>query len=184
MVVHSPSNGYELERALEERFGFAQYTNGTARQAVKRLMEDGLVRRRSPSVAVAGAGRRQPAVFEATDAGLEHFLEWKLSPCTSPPVREELLAKLASCGPADLGRLMESVEQEIKVCLSKVQAASEAFRTRDEKRPEDHWQRFLQAGLRAGTDAWWSGRLGWLQELQAYLQEHWCDLEGPNEGGR
>ena len=44
LLVEEPANCYQLDRRLAKRFGSAGYTNGTARQAIKRLIDEKLVR--------------------------------------------------------------------------------------------------------------------------------------------
>jgi DNA-binding PadR family transcriptional regulator len=74
LLAEEPSCCYQLDRRLAECFGSAGYTDGTARQTVKRLRRADLVR---PVDAEADApppgASRAGAVYEPTSAGIEHF---------------------------------------------------------------------------------------------------------------
>jgi DNA-binding PadR family transcriptional regulator len=111
LLTEEPSNCYQLDRRLAERFGSAAYTHGTARQAIKRLVDEGLVCVGSANrrVAAGGGVRARTTTYEATPTGVKHFHEWMWASVSTPPVREELHAKIALCRPIDLPRMIEVV---------------------------------------------------------------------------
>lgn len=101
LLAEEPSCAYQLDRRLSERFGSAGYTNGMANKTVKRLHRDGLARPVGPEVRAAadGMSRAASVVYEATPAGIDHFRRWMWASVSTPPVREELHAKIALCRP-------------------------------------------------------------------------------------
>jgi DNA-binding PadR family transcriptional regulator len=95
---------------LAERFGSACYAQGTARQAIKRLVDEGLARAVGERRMASGGAR--VTIYEATPAGVEHFQQWMWTSVSTPPVREELHAKIAPCRPADLPRMVAVSSRE------------------------------------------------------------------------
>src|SRR5258705_4799951 len=77
LLVEEPSNCYQLDRRLAQRFGSADYTHGTARQAIKRLVDEGLVCVANGDRHVASVGRirARTTSYEAPPAGLERVHE-------------------------------------------------------------------------------------------------------------
>lgn len=106
LLIERPANSYQLEKRLAGRFGSTQFGHGTAYHAVKRLSKQGLIRAvdgdQSTVPPDASAERQSATAYEPTVAGGEHFERWLRASTRTPPVREELLAKIAFCGPADL----------------------------------------------------------------------------------
>ena len=114
LVIERPGNSYQLERRLEGRFGSAQFGHATAYHALKRLTKQGLIRPvgdgdEAAALARAEAGDLPATAYEATPAGITHFRRWLRASTATPPVREELQAKIAFCGPEDLPRMIEIV---------------------------------------------------------------------------
>src|ERR1700683_1360992 len=74
LLAEEPANCYQLDRRLAKRFGSAGYTNGTARQAIMRLIDEKLVRVVDDGQRVAPASRlgARATVYEATPRGIEH----------------------------------------------------------------------------------------------------------------
>src|SRR4030088_1286884 len=99
LLIERPGNSYQVERRLEGRFGSAQFAHGTAYHALKRLARQGLIRpvaSREPRAAGDVTPRALSAVaYEATNDGVAHFEDWLRASISTPPVREELHAKIA-----------------------------------------------------------------------------------------
>jgi DNA-binding PadR family transcriptional regulator len=179
LLIEQPANSYQLERRLEIRFGSADFAHGTAYQAVKRLWSQGLIR----PVGAAGqlpsppsgarslpAGSLPAIAYEATPQGVEHFRRWLRASTSMPPVREELLAKIAFCGPADLPRMIEIVRDAEIACTSELKELNERMRSQRGLAGDDPWRRLMSLIVTAGDAAWWDARIKWLQELRRYLQ--------------
>lgn len=175
LVIERPANSYQLQQRLEERFGSAQFAQGTANQAVKRLSKRGLLRvvdrDRHP---VANVGGERSTTYEATREGCEYFESWLRASSTMPPVREELLAKVAFCGPADLPRMIEIVRQAEGACMTQLENLNARAR-RERQLPradadEDEWRSMMRMIVSDGDYAWWDARIKWLQQLREYLQ--------------
>jgi len=178
LVIESPGNSYQLERRLEGRFGSAQFGHATAYHALKRLSKQGLIRSVSdtspsaPSVANASAEARDlPATaYEATPAGIAHFRRWLRASTATPPVREELQAKIAFCGPEDLPRMIEIVREAELACAAQLEDLNERMRRQRRLEGDDAWRRLMGIIVTAGDVAWWDARIKWLQALRQYLQ--------------
>ena len=168
LLIEAPANSYQLERRLEGRFGSAQFAHGTAYQAVKRLSKQGLIRAVAENPQSAGC---LPATaYEPTEQGAEYFQRWLLASTSMPPVREELLAKIAFCGPADLPRMIEIVRDAERACVAQLENLNERVRREWRSAGEDQWQQLMGVLVTSGDAAWWDARIKWLQDLREYLQ--------------
>jgi DNA-binding PadR family transcriptional regulator len=174
LLIERPANSYQLERRLEERFGSAQFSHGTAYHAVKRLSKRGLIRAvdgdASALLARAEVGCQPATAYEATAEGIEHFERWLRASTSMPPVREELHAKIAFCGPADLPRMIEIVREAELACAAQLEDLNERMRRERRLHDDDAWRRLMGVIVTAGDAAWWDARIKWLQELRQYLQ--------------
>ena len=183
LVVERPGNSYQLERRLEGRFGSAQFAHGTAYHALRRLSKQGLIRAvEGDESARAEAGCLPATAYEATTKGIEHFEHWLRASTSTPPVREELLAKIAFCGPADLPRMIEIVREAELACAAQLEDLNERMRRERRLLGDDAWRRLMGVIVTAGDAAWWDARIKWLQALRQYLQregQHYHAGHGP-----
>jgi DNA-binding PadR family transcriptional regulator len=180
LVIEQPGNSYQLEQRLEARFGSAQFSHATAYHALKRLAKQGLIREMetasSPTQSAAGAdvdadAAEQPAKsYEATPAGIVHFRRWLRAATATPPVREELQAKIAFCGPEDVPRMIEIVREAELACAVQLEDLNERMRRQRLLDRDDAWRRLTGMIITAGDVAWWDARIKWLQLLRQYLQ--------------
>lgn len=176
LLIEQPDSCYHLDKRIAQRLGSAQFSRGAASRAVERLVERKLVR---PADAEEQAGLRvvdgrKKTVYEATPAGVEHFEHWLRASTQTPPVREELHAKISLWGSKDLPRLIEIVREAELACMQQLQDLSRRTRAEREGRAEpDGWERSLQLIVTAGEATWWDARVKWLQDVRAYLErEH------------
>jgi DNA-binding PadR family transcriptional regulator len=174
LLVEEPANCYQLDRRLTKRFGSAGYTNGMARQAMGRLIEEELVRVVDCEhlVSVGGTGARA-TVYEATPSGIEHFKRWMWAAISTPPVREELHAKVALCRPEDLPRMIVVVRKAESVCTGKLQGLNSRVRSRRCVLNEDDFRARMDLVVSSGDQAWWESRIKWLQKVRVYLEVEW-----------
>jgi DNA-binding PadR family transcriptional regulator len=174
LLVEQPGNTYQLERRLQRRFGSSDFAHGTAYHAVRRLTEQGLIRPRDvdlPSLLEAQAKPAPTAIdYEATQSGVEHFQSWLRASTTTPPVREELLAKVAFCTQADLPRMVEIVRDAELACTARLNELNQRMREERLRAGDDAWRRLMTLIVTAGDVAWWDARIKWLQDLRSYLQ--------------
>jgi DNA-binding PadR family transcriptional regulator len=177
LVVEQPSNCYQLDRRLAERFGAAGYSEGTARHAAGRLCQQGYVRAAGGADlrrAAGGGIRGRTTVYEATQTGIDHFTEWMWASVSTPPVREELHAKIALCRPGDLPRMVEVVREAEAVCTGTLEGLNWRLRShRRDQDPEDFRVRMSYV-VSTGDQAWWESRIKWLQKVRTYLEGE-CD---------
>ncbi len=172
LLTEEPANCYQLDRRLAERFGSAGYTQGTARQAIKRLVDDGLAHARGgASRAASGDGlRARVTVYEPTPAGIERFEEWMWAAVFTPPVREELHAKIALCQPPDLPRMVCIVREAESVCAGKLQSLNLRVRSHRQELDEEDFRARMDLVVSTGDQAWWDSRIKWLQRVRIYLE--------------
>src|SRR4029077_5825901 len=113
LLTEHPATSYPLDKRIAERLNSAQFSRGAASRAVERLLERKLVRPADvedrPELRVVDG--RKKTVYEATPAGVEHFERWLRASTRTPPVREELHAKIALWGSGELPRLIEIVRE-------------------------------------------------------------------------
>jgi DNA-binding PadR family transcriptional regulator len=175
LLVEEPANCYQLDRRLAKRFGSASYTSGTARQAIKRLIDEKLVRVIDGEQRMVSAGRLSaPAtVYEATSRGLDHFERWMWAVISAPPVREELHAKVALCRPDDLQRMIVVVRKAESVCTGKLQGLNSRVRSRRCALDENDFRARMDLVVSTGDQAWWESRIKWLQKVRVYLEDEW-----------
>jgi DNA-binding PadR family transcriptional regulator len=171
LVIEQPGNSYQLEQRLEGRFGSAQFGHATAYHAMRRLARQGLIRAVDGTEAgTAEAGGSPATAYEATAAGIEHFEHWLLASTSTPPVREELHAKVAFCRPADLPRMIEIVREAELACAARLEDLNEGMRRQRRLLGDDAWKRLRSIIVTAGDVAWWDARIKWLQALRQCLQ--------------
>ncbi len=178
LVIELPGNSYQLERRLEGRFGSAQFGHATAYHALKRLTKQGLIRPvedpSPPAGSSAGAGTGTAELpgttYEVTPEGVAYFRHWLRASSATPPVREELQAKIAFCGPEDLPRMIEIVREAELACAAQLEDLNERMRRQRRLEGDDPWRRLMGMIVTAGDVAWWDSRIKWLQALRQYLQ--------------
>jgi DNA-binding PadR family transcriptional regulator len=181
LVIELPGNSYQLERRLEGRFGSAQFGHATAYHALKRLTKQGLIRPIEDPRPTAGfsasaetdleeTSELQGTTYEATPEGVAYFRQWLRASSATPPVREELQAKIAFCGPDDLPRMVEIVREAELACAVQLEDLNERMRRQRRLEGDDPWRRLMGMIVTAGDVAWWDSRIKWLQALRQYLQ--------------
>jgi DNA-binding PadR family transcriptional regulator len=186
LVVEQPSNCYQLDRRLAERFGSAGYSDGTARHAMGRLLKRGYVRAAGAADARVGAGRglrSRTVVYEATKTGIDHFTEWMWASVSTPPVREELHAKIALCRPRDLPRMVEVVREAEGVCTGTLEGLNWRLRSHRRDQDPDDFRVRMSYVVSTGDQAWWESRIKWLQRVRIFLEDE-CDRYQPESRSR
>lgn len=171
LVVERTDSCYQLDRRLKDRFGSAGYSDGTARQAIKQLERDGLVRTCEGRGRLKSMGGRAAAIYEATPAGVESFGEWLRASLSTPAVREELHAKIALCTPADMPRMVEIVDEAIVVSMTKLEGLNFRARKRRGELDAGNWAACMDMVVSSGDQAWWESRIKWLHKVRAFLEE-------------
>lgn len=200
LVIELPGNSYQLEQRLEARFGSSRFSHATAYHALKRLSKQGLIRpiedpspaalsSPAPLSAAATLSTASPAAqsaasanpdadvadlpataYEATPAGIAHFRRWLRASTATPPVREELQAKIAFCGPEDLPRMVAIVREAELACAAQLEDLNQRMRRQRLLDRDDAWRRLTGMIVTAADVAWWDARIKWLQTLRQYLQ--------------
>jgi DNA-binding PadR family transcriptional regulator len=107
VLADAPAHGYEIKRALEERFGtvIAPLNAGQVYTTLQRLQRDELV----ADDAVAQSGRPDKRVYRLTDAGWEALRDWMGAPSSPTRLRDDFFMKLVlahSMGLADPAELI------------------------------------------------------------------------------
>ncbi len=161
LVIERPATSSRVAQRLSERLGSTQFAVQTVSRALQRLEDQGFVRL---------AGRE----YVATPRGVEHFRHWLSASLPLPPVREELLAKIALCRVEDLPRLIGVVRDCELACV--VMVGDLNRRVREERRVVAgvrEWRRRTCVIVMRGDLAWWEARIKWLQSLRGDLEEEW-----------
>jgi len=175
LLIEQPDTCYHLDKRIAERLGSAQFSRGAASRAVERLLERKLVRpadieERSELRLVGG---RKKTVYEITPTGVDHFERWLRSSTQTPPVREELHAKIALWGSAELSRLIEIVREAEMACTLRLQDLNREVRAERQVSDASGWERTMQLIVSSGEATWWEARIKWLQDVRTYLErEH------------
>lgn len=175
LLAEEPSNSYQLDCRLTQRFRSSEYARGMAGTTIKRLVRDGLARPvDGQQVATVSSGSRDDAVvFEATPAGIDRFHEWMWASATTPPVREELHAKIALCRPPDLPRMIALVREAEVVCVGKLQDLNREVQARQGNTDPEQWSTRIDLVVSIGDQAWWKSRISWLQRVHLFLEKEW-----------
>jgi DNA-binding PadR family transcriptional regulator len=177
LLIEQPANGYQVDQRLEERFGVAQYARGTGRQALKRLRKAGHVRPVAGQAPVADE-EADGAEYEATEAGVTRFEAWMRMSLELPLLREDLLAKLALCGPSDLHWMIPLIHEAELACTSRLGGLNLRLRKEREALDRNDPGERLRVILRGGEVAWWDSRIKWLQKMRTGLE---AELEAHRE---
>ncbi len=92
LLADEPAHGYEIKRALEERFGtvIAPLNAGQVYTTLQRLQRDRLV----AGDAVAQSGRPDKRVYRLTIAGWEALQEWLGAASAPTRLRDDFFMKL------------------------------------------------------------------------------------------
>jgi DNA-binding PadR family transcriptional regulator len=173
LLVERPGSGNELERRLGERLASARFAHGSAHHAVKRLSRRGLIRVVDDSGQPGGAvmaAEESGWSYEATAEGVAYFESWLRGSSGMPPMREELHAKIAFCGPADLPRMIELVRETELECMTRLEELNDRRRSERRLVDEDEWTQLMGTIVTTGEVVWWDARIRWLQSLRQYLQ--------------
>lgn len=181
LLVERPDTCYQLDKRMAERLGSAQFSRGAAAGAVRRLLERDLVRTVDSEEASQTdvSDRRRKTVYEPTPAGVEHFQRWLHASTQTPPVREELHAKIALWGPQDVSRLIEIVREAEIASTMRLQELNRRVRFRRQASGNEHWEQTMQLVMISGEVTWWGARIKWLQDVRRYLEsQHESQYEG------
>ncbi len=180
LLVEQPDACYQLDKRMAERLGSAQFSRGSAAGAVKRLLERDLIRpvERTQRADLRVVDGRKKTVYEPTPAGVEHFKRWLRASTQTPPVREELHAKMAFWGSEDLPRLIEIVREAEIACAQQLQELNRRTRLERQAASTSEWAQTMHLIVMTGEVMWWDARIKWLQDMRLYLEKQ-CE---PNEG--
>ncbi len=175
LLVERPDTCYQLDKRMAERLGSAEFSRGAAAGAIKRLQERDLVRpaEREERTSLQLVDGRRKTVYEPTPAGVEHFRRWLRASTQTPPVREELHAKIALWGSEDLSRLIEIVHEAEMSCTQRLQELSRRMRLEREAADPAEWAQTMQLLVMTGEVTWWDARIKWLQDVRVYLERQY-----------
>ena len=178
LLVERPDTCYQLDKRMAERLGSAQFSRGAAAGAVKRLQERDLVRpvEREERTDLRVVDGRRKTLYEPTPAGVEHFRRWLRASTQTPPVREELHAKIAFWGSENLPRLIAIVREAEMACAQQLQELSRRTRLEREAADTSEWARTMRLIAMTGEVMWWDARIKWLQDIRLYLEKQ-CERQ-------
>jgi DNA-binding PadR family transcriptional regulator len=161
LVVERSATSAGVAQRLNECLGSTQFAVQAVSRALQRLEKQGFV-------------RLAEGEYVATPRGVERFKDWLSGSLPLPPVREELLAKIALCRVQDLPRLIGVVRDAELACLAMVGDLNR--RVCEERRIVEgvgEWRRRACVVVMGGDRAWWEARITWLQNLRGELEGEW-----------
>jgi DNA-binding PadR family transcriptional regulator len=175
LVIERPGYGYQLAQRLQERFDASAFAPSGVYSALDRLARDDFVR----SAGEKGQGRARRAaprtIYEATQAGVEHFEAWMLGSSPTPPLRDELHMKIALCQPHNLSRLIDMVYGQELACVGRLRDLERLA----EREPADtqKWPRLMRVLAGDAEVALWNARIEWLRDARELLEQLRDELE-------
>jgi DNA-binding PadR family transcriptional regulator len=115
LLADQPAHGYEIKRALEERFGtvIAPLNAGQVYMTLQRLQRDELV----ADDAVAQSGRPDKRVYRLTAAGREALQEWLGAPSAPTKLRDDFFMKLVLAHSMGLAEPAELIARQRETYL-------------------------------------------------------------------
>jgi hypothetical protein len=158
LVAEKPGTAQEIQGRLDMRLASAHFGTSAARVALSRASKDGLVRN------IGGT-------YVAEERGIELVERWLLSSAELPPMRDDLLARVALCRPKDMPRLIEVLRNAETACLKNLEKSNRS--SRPERIAPSGWRRFIDATVVSAEATWADTRVTWLAELRSGLQEAW-----------
>jgi DNA-binding PadR family transcriptional regulator len=181
LLIEQPDTCYHLDKRIAERLGSAQFSRGAASRAVERLLERKLVRPADVEepAQLRVVGGRKKTVYEATPSGVGHFERWLRASTQIPPVREELHAKIALWGPAELPRLIEIVREAEMACTLQMRSSNRDMRVERQTGETSEWEQTMQLIVSAGEATWWDARIKWLQNVRMFLEREDARKQSP-----
>jgi DNA-binding PadR family transcriptional regulator len=185
LLIEQPDSCYQLDKRIAERLGSAMYSRGCSSRAMGRLLAQDWVRispdqRPRDHKGLHAVDARERTIYESTPAGVAHHDDWRVSPLQSPPVREELQAKIALCkSEKDLPRLLEIVREAEVASTLQLDEVNRRARAEREISDASEWEQTIQMLLATGETMWWGARIKWLQDMRLFL-EKWLQHGGPS----
>lgn len=169
LVIERPGYGYQLARRLEERFGSSAFAPSGVYSALDQLSRDELVRT-AGEVGPGPARRAAPRmIYEATDEGIDHFEAWMLVSSPAPPLRDELLLKIALCRPRNVQPLIDMVYGQELACMARLRDLKQLSEC-ELAGGEHEWSRLMRTLARDAEIASWKARIEWLQNARELLE--------------
>ncbi|HMJ04407.1 MAG TPA: PadR family transcriptional regulator [Conexibacter sp.] len=163
LIVERGGHGYELAHRLNRRLGPTWRVDPKQIYPIlDELASAGL----ATCAEESNPDRpRQPRiVYRATDRAPETLRRWLDSPVEKEPVRPDLLARIASAGPADAVELLEALDEYERDLLRLIEANDDA------DPPGRSWSTLLLSVVRAHTDAQLQGELRWLVDARRRIE--------------
>jgi len=170
LVIEEPGSGHQIERRLNERLASTQFRQSAAKHALERAETQGLV---------CKVGRK----YQAMPAGVEYFERWLRSSSVLPPVREDLLARVALCRPKDMPRLIEVLREAERACVTVVEVLNEQSRRDAPAMAVRGWRRHIDIAVANSDAAWWDARIKWLEDLLEGVQSAWRAYQAERRPG-
>lgn len=168
LVMEEPGSGRQVERRLNERLASTQLADSTARVALKRAVDEGLAFR------VGGK-------YEVTPEGIQHVEKWLLSSSVLPPIRDDLVARVALCQPKDMPRLIEVLREAERASLSVLEALNRQSR-KEPKPASQGWKNHIDMTVITVDAGYWDARISWLADLRKGLQGAWDAYQEEQRG--
>ena len=160
LLIDQSENGYQVEQRVRERLGSTGYSKGAVRNALSRLECRGEVVRE---------GCR--GGYVPTEQGVARFKRWLRSSTSLPPMREELLARIAFCGPQDMPRLIEVIREAQLASIAQLEDHNGLLVEEEARTDLKGWERHVACAVSNADAAWWDARIVWLESMRESLRD-------------
>lgn len=186
LLVQRPSPAHLLALRMGERLRAARLPDNYVYWVLEDLERRKLVTREHSRASGPESAKRptrmRNTICRATPAGVTHFRRWLTSPCGEPPLRDELMFRLALCGKQDIPRMVELVYDLERDALGHIQEMQFSTDELEAGVPEPtdaiYWKTMLQALSRDAELAHWSARVEWLQAVREMLEGLAANITG------
>lgn len=182
LVIERPGYGYQLAQRLDERFGSSAFAPSGVYSALDQLARDELVRT-AGEVGAGPARRAAPRmIYEATDEGVDRFEAWMHGSSPAPPLRDELLMKIALCRPRNVQPLIDMVYGQELACMARLRDLKQLSAC-ELGGGEQEWSRLMRTLARDAEIASWKARIEWLQNARELLERLLADSRRAEASG-
>ncbi|MEX1142422.1 MAG: PadR family transcriptional regulator [Thermoleophilaceae bacterium] len=170
LMIERPSYGYGLQQQIAERLGFLGLAESAVYKTIERLEDDGWIEEAGEKQ-VGRTRRGAPRIlYRATPEGIEGFRRWMAEPSDRAVVRDELQAKLALSGPADLPQLLELAEAQARECLAELTLLSRPGLAQAAT-PDVPWSAAARMMVDDFKGRWLESLIDWLDAICDVMEE-------------
>lgn len=168
LLAERAGHGYELAHRLNRRLGPTWRVKPRQIYPIlDELVETGLAT--CAEEPIPDRPRQSRVVYRATHHAPETLRLWMQSPIEKEPAHPDLLARIASAAPGDVGELSDALDEYERDLLELLEANGSTGG------PVSSWSTLLSSVVRSHTEAQLRGELRWLAESRRRIDEFAVD---------